>query len=109
MVRKVNTKTMNIIISPKLADYMAQKEKHHISVEVVSSTSSDFEVTEIYYRLVDEKTAAALIRNKHCRAVRTGDAEVLFPPYRLELSETVLFDIRTFWIFHKITAEGIRL
>jgi len=87
---------------------MRKKGKHHISVEVASADHSDFDVAELYFRLVDEKTVAFL-KKKRCRAVETEEGCVILPPYHLEYDEEVTFRLKKILFFHSITTDGIRL
>ena len=125
----------------ELGEYMKEKGKHVLSVEVASSDRSDFEVTELYLRLVKDDFAEYLKEKKRYRArplfleeaaapgeyaptdAPGSDAdrfsgpktplepvgEVLLPPYRLEIGETVTFGLKKVWLFRKLTMEGIRL
>ena len=126
--------------SPALLQYMHGKNKRNLVVEVASSNASDFEVTELYMRLVSDSMADYLLKKKRYRsfplsavpagaesgseekkaAVSGSDREagaasgipsyrVLLPPYHLQIAEEVYFDIRKYWIFHKLTMKGIEL
>ena len=105
-----------MICSPALAEYMRQKKKNNLVVEVASSNTSDFEVTELYLRLVSDAHAQYLKEKKRYRGRPLSPEnepgtvwEVLLPPYHLHIEETVRFDCRKYWIFHRLTMEGIRL
>ncbi len=88
---------------------MKRKGKMNISVEVASSDHSDFEITELYLRLVTDDFAAYLIQKKRYRGVRTDQGQVLFPPYRLFCNDRVVFSLKKIWIFRSLRQEGIRL
>ena len=76
---------MKVEYSPELLAYMKKKNKSVISVEVAVSDRSDFEVAEIFLRLVTEDFAVYLKEKKRYRSVKTEQGEVLFPPYVLEI------------------------
>lgn len=100
---------MEIIYTSELLSYMKKKGKMNISVEVASSDHSDFEITELYLRLVTDDFARYLIQKKRYRGIRTCEGLVLFPPYRLFTDDKVTFYLRKLWIFRSVRQEGIRL
>lgn len=101
---------MTIELTPALKDYLKGRQKKIISVEIASSNHSDFEVTEIFLRLVSEDFADYLIKKKNYRLRSSEDGfTVLLPSYRLEYDDKIVFDLKTHWIFKRITYTGIRL
>ncbi len=100
---------MKFIYEPALQEYMRQKRKNTVAVEVVTSNNSDFEVTELHVHLVDEKRAAFFIEKKHFREHTTEYGSVLLPPYRLEYDETVTFGLKKFLFVRYVTWDGIYL
>ena len=88
---------------------MRNKGRLNIVVDVAKADHSDFDVTELYVRLADEKTAALLRDRRGYRSFPTSIGLLLLPRYRLEIDENVSFDIKQFWIFRKIIMQGIRL
>ncbi len=100
---------MQFIYEPDLLSYMEEKHLRNISVEVASSAHSDFEVTEIYLRLAEDKLADALESKRHYQSRKTDVGRVLLPPYRLKYDEVVTFGLRKYWIFRKLTFRGIHL
>ena len=95
---------------------MREKKKENLVVEVASSNASDFEVTELYLRLAGDSHARYLKEKKRYRSFplleEEGEnpaGEVLLPPYRLQIEDTVRFDRKKYFLFHKIVMEGIRL
>lgn len=106
----------HMLCTPALAEYMKQRRKTCLVVEVASSNASDFEVTELYLRLASGSHAEYLKKRKRYRGLplcMEGDlspaGEVLLPPYHLHIDDTVRFDCRRYWIFHRLTMDGIRL
>ena len=103
----------------ELLEHMTKKRRRVLSVEVASSNHSDFEVTEIFLRMVKDDFAQYLQEKKRYRArplyLRGADpdnapaGEVLLPPYKLEISEDVVFGLKKVLFFDKITMEGISL
>lgn len=100
---------MNFVYEPALEKYMRQKGKRDIIVEVISSSSSDFEVTELHIHFVNEKQCNFFMQNKRFRSVETSLGRVLLPPYRLEYADTVRFGLKSFLGIKYIVQEGIRL
>ena len=100
---------MDIVCSDELVSWLAPRKKKIISVEVAVSNASDFEVAEIYLRLVDERFAAYLIEEKRYREAGGGRVRVLLPPYHLQYDDVVRFDLKKRWIFHRVTWQGICL
>ena len=49
---------MNFICEPALREYMLKKKRSTILVEEITSSHSDFEITELHIRLIDERQAA---------------------------------------------------
>ncbi len=112
---------MQFTISSELRDHMASKGKTHIVVEVAESNASDFEVTEIFYRLCNEKHAEYLIKKGYkenplyleetldSEVGEETDKKVLLKPYNFEINERVHFYRKKHFIFKSLKAEGIKL
>lgn len=100
---------MRFVYEPDFVSYMETKKMRNVSVEVASSEHSDFEVTEIYLRLVSDKFADYLTGKRYYQSRQTEIGRVLLPPYRLQYDDVVTFGIRRFWIFRKLTVQGIHL
>ncbi len=100
---------MNVRFSctPALREHMKKKNRFTLVVEVVSS-NSDFEITELYIHLVRPSQAEEFKSRKGYRSAELDGGEVLLPPYRLEYDDEVVFDLKTFWIFHSIRTDDIR-
>ena len=100
---------MNIIFEPELMAYMEKKNRRNISVEVATSNASDFEVTEIYLRLVSDSYASYLTEKKRYRLIKAEGGNVLLPPYHLVYQDTLVFGRKKRWLFHFLTYQGISL
>ena len=87
---------------------MRKKGRRNLSVEVASTNHSDLDVTELYYRVIDDRTAEYL-KKKRYRAVGTETGLVMLPPYRLQYDETVTFRLKKVLFFYVVTADGISL
>ena len=100
---------MEFRITPALFEYMKKKRKMNISVEVASSDHSDFEVTEIYLRLVSDRFAEYLTGKKRYVAKQSEAGLILLPPYRLDYDNVITFSLKKVLFFHILKQEGIRL
>ena len=106
--------TMVITVTPALREYLESKKKKNIVVEVATTDTSDFDVTEIFIRLCDHKHRTYLKEKqgyieKYVDGVDPEEFSVLFKPYRMELSEEIVFDVKNVWFFKKIIFDGIKL
>ena len=107
--REGSDQAMKVEHSPELLAYMQEKRRKTISVEVAKSDHSDFEVAEIYLRLVKDDFASYLKDKKRYRSVKTEEGELLLPPYVLEIDPVVRLCLKRRWVFRTITVDGIRL
>lgn len=112
---------MIFTISSDLRDYMDSKKKTHIVVEVAESNASDFEVTEIFYRLCNLSHAKYLMDKGYKESPlyleetlddevgEATDMKVLLKPYKFEIEEKVHFYRKKHFLFKSLKAEGIKL
>ena len=101
---------MEIRYTPEMLAYMKKKNKYNISVEVASSEHSDFDVTELYIRLVTDPFADRMLELKKCHEIRTETGRVLLPNYRLQYADVITFDRKkVFWKICRTEAAGISL
>ena len=100
---------MEFRYTPELLEYMHNKNKKHIAVEVATSDHSDFDVTELYFRFVKESQIPYLRDKKRYVVKETSAGFVLLPPYRLHYDNIITFGLKKFLIFHSITQTGISL
>lgn len=100
---------MEIRYTPELCTYMKEKKKEAMVVEVITSEHSDFEVTELYVHLSEEKQAKFFEEKKKYRVISAPVGKLLLPPYHLEYEEVITFYLKKYWIFPVIKQEGIHL
>lgn len=100
---------MEFQYEPRLLDYMEQKSKRTIVVELVEINNSDLDITELHVRFVDARMRDQFLTKKHYRLHTTPHGEVLMPRFPLKLEETVRFGLKSFLCFHSITYSGIRV
>ena len=101
---------MEIVYETALLEYMKEKGKRNIAIEVISADHSDFDVTELYVHFMTDKRAAYFKESKQFRNIVTEVGEVLLPPYRLEYDDVLTFGLgRGLFGIKKLTYEGVRL
>ena len=99
---------MKIAYTPELLEYMKQKKKTTIIVELVE-LNCDLDMTELHVYLADQRTRD-LFRNKKSYGIATTEVgEVLVPPFPLKYDETVTFGLKSFLFFKHLTYEGIKV
>ena len=106
--------TMVITVTPALREYLDRKKRKNIVVEVATTDTSDFDVSEIFIRLCDHKHRDYLKEKqdyieKKIEGIDPSEFSVLFKPYRMELSPEIVFDVKNVWLFKKIVFSGIKL
>ena len=99
---------MKIVYTPELLEYMKQKNKTTIIVELVE-LNCDLDMTELHVYLADQRIRD-IFRNKKSYGIATTEVgEVLFPPFPLKYDETVTFGLKSFLFFKHLTYEGIKI
>lgn len=103
-----------VILSPELWEHLKNKKKRNIIVEVATSDTSDFDVSELFIRTCDNAHREYLVSKKKYRelpieGIEPSEAVVLLPNYRMEISDEISFDLKKIWFVNKITFEGINL
>ena len=99
---------MNFIFTKDLREFMENKCKKNIIVEVVTC-NADIDVTELHVFLADDKTSDFYKVHKKYKGFATEVGEVLLPPYRLEYDKEIVFDLKKVLCFKMVKYEGIRL
>ncbi len=92
-----------------LLDYMKEKGQDTIVIELVTAENSDFEVSELYVHLSDDKIARRFIDKKRYREIKTEHGRVLFPPMKLETEETVKFRLKKVLFVKSVKCDGVSL
>lgn len=100
---------MTLTCTDALKDYMNKTGKKIIVVEVATSDSSDFEVSELYLHFTDEKQALLFEKRKNFHRFTLDWGTVLLPNYRLEYESVVTFDIKKVLFLHLLKQTGISL
>jgi len=98
---------MKFIYTEELKEYMKLKSHRNIIVEVASSDSSDFQVSEFHIHFVSDKQANLFVKRQGFHTYETEIGLILLPNYRLEYKEEIIFGIKKVLFFHKITVDGI--
>lgn len=99
---------MNFVYEPALLEYMQKKGKNTIVVEEITSNHSDFEITELHVHLIDGKRAEHFKSQKRYLSVKTEKGEVLLPPFRLKIDDTVTFSLKSFLGMKYVSYKGIQ-
>ena len=98
---------MEFKYEPALLDYMKKCGKHTILVELVQINNSDFEISELHVRFVDERLKRQFL-DKGYRQQDTEYGEVLMPRFPLETEETVTFGLKKILFWRHLTYSGIK-
>lgn len=99
---------MEFTATPELKEYLLQKNKKYIVVEVVSSDHSDIEITELYAHVVPDRKAEEFLKKRYMPK-ESDFATILLPPYRLHYAPVVSFTLHSFLGIKSIRQEGITL
>lgn len=99
---------MRFVYEQPLLEYMHKKGKTTVVVEEITSNNSDFEITELHLQLIDEKRADFFKKKKGYYTVTTDRGEVLLPPYRLKIEDTVTLSLKSFLGIKYVTQKGIQ-
>ena len=100
---------MEFQYEPKLLEYMEQKNKRTILVELVEINNSDLDITELHVRFADARLREQFLTKKQYRLHTTPHGEVLLPRFPLKQEDTVRFGLKSFLCFHSVTCSGIRV
>lgn len=100
---------MEFQYEPKLLDYMHKQNKRTILVELIQVNNSDFEITELSVRFVNDRLREQFLTQKGYRLYTTDHGEVLLPRFPLELEETVRFGLKSILFFKGISYTGIKV
>lgn len=98
---------MEFKYEPNLLEYMEKHNKRTILVELVQISNSDFEISELHVRFVDERLKKQFL-DKGYRRYETEQGEVLMPRFPLETEETMTFGLKTILFWKHLTYSGIK-
>ena len=101
---------MTIIYDPQLEEYMRKRHKTHILVDIASSNTSDFDVTELYLRFITDSHAKSLLSaDKGYRSYPAPLGEMIFPPYHMHIGDEIRVELGSFLFFHWLKQTGLKL
>ena len=101
---------MRVTYDTGLIEYMKSHRKENILVEVASSNTSDFDVTELYLRFIPDKHADRLLAaGKGYRAQEAPVGRLIIPPYHMHIADDVRVYLRSFLFIHWLGQEGFKL
>lgn len=98
---------MEFRYEPALLNYMEKHNKRTILVELVQINNSDFEISELHVRFVDERLKKRFLDKGYCLHT-TPHGEVLLPRFPLDMEPTVTFGLRTILFWKQLTYSGIK-
>ena len=98
---------LNFTYEPELIEYMKQKGRKVIIIELIFIDHSDIEMTDLHVYLANERQVKLFKEEKKYNCIQTSVGEVLLPQYKFEVDDTVKFGLKSFWKFKKLTYEGI--
>ena len=99
---------MNFEFSDELREHLKKTGKKAIAVELISTTTSDIDITELYPRIVNVRMAEQL-KKRGYKVFETETTEVLLPKYVLEYSDTVFFSLKKTLFGYRLEMDGIKL
>ncbi|MCR5509795.1 MAG: hypothetical protein K6F54_02420 [Lachnospiraceae bacterium] len=101
---------MRVVYDTDLIEYMTSRNKENILVEVASSNTSDFDVTELYLRFIPDKHADRLLAaGKGYRAQKAPVGRLIIPPYHMHIADEVRVHLKSFLFIHWLKQEGFKL
>lgn len=95
--------------SNECLELMKEKGKKNIIVEIATSDSSDFEITELHVHLIKDKDVEFFVRKKGFTCKEADGIKVLLPNYKLEYAPVISFGVKKVLFFRVLTYEGIKL
>lgn len=100
---------MNFIYEPELIEYMQNKKRYNIIIELVSIDHSDIEMTDIHVFLANERQLKLFKEEKKYKTIKTSVGEILLPQYKFDVDDEIILGLKTTWCFKYITYKGIRV
>lgn len=96
-----------ISFNQKLVDYMAKKGYVALSVEMVSPIGACADTSELSIGFVRPRNLPAL-QKKALRVLPCNQGKVLIMSRGIEIDDTVVFGLRSFFGAKDVTAQGMR-
>ena len=101
---------MKVTYDTALTEYMKSHRKENILVEIASSNTSDFDVTELYLRFIPDKHADRLLAaGKGYRSETAPVGRLIIPPYHMHIADEVKISLRSFLFIYWLKQEGFKL
>ena len=98
---------MKFIYEDELKEYMREKRKKNIIVEVVTINNTEIEISELHVHFVDDRQTEIFKKKHRYRGVETEMGEVLLPHYKLNYDEEIVLGLKKFLCFRSISYTGI--
>lgn len=93
----------------ELKEYMKQKNKKNIIVEVVTINNSEIEITELHVHFINEKQTEFYKTKKNYRSIETEMGEVLLPCFKLQYDEEIVLGLKSFLGIKSLSYKGITI
>lgn len=100
---------MKIHYSDQLIQYMQDKNKHIILVELVEINTSDIEIAELHVQFATEGQKKTFMEKRRYYSKEAPFGEILFPPFPLKCEENIYFDLKKVLWFHIIKYKGLKV
>ncbi len=100
---------MEICYTPRLLEHMRKHGKYTIVVELVEINNSDFEISELSVRFVNERLREQFVNKKGYRSIPAPEGELLLPRFPLALEPVVTFDLKKVLFVPVVTCKGITI
>jgi len=101
---------MKIEYDDALRGYMQKHNKSNILVDIASTDNCDFDVTELYLRFISQKHADRILGSgKGFKAYDAPVGQIIFPQYKLNISDTIRVSLKSFLFIKWLKQDGVKL
>ena len=100
---------MEFKYTEKLINYMKEKNKNIILVELVEINTSDIEIAELHVQFATEGQKKTFMEKKRYYSKEAPYGEIILPPFPLQYSDEITFDLKKVLWFHMISYKGIKV